>query len=245
MEKVLYDEMRENETDHWWFQARREILVQIINSFVPKGAAVLDVGCGTGFILEKLQHDYDAHGLDHAEVAVNYCHERGLTFVKQGFLGEETFNGKKFQLVSFLDVIEHIEDDLAVISIAKSYLSNDGYLMITVPAFQFLWSAHDEIHHHKRRYTKDSLTNLLEKAGYTVRYITYFNTLLFPMIALIRAVGNLTGRHNASDAKPANKLLNDTLYQVFKSEQTLLPKVNLPFGVSLLAIAEAKKPNDA
>jgi SAM-dependent methyltransferase len=241
MEKVLYDEMRESETEHWWFQARRDILLQVVKAFVPKGAAVLDVGCGTGFILEKLQDDYDVYGLDHAEIAVNYCHERGLTSVKQGLLGEETFNGKKFQLVSFLDVIEHIEDDLAVVSIAKSYLSDTGYLMITVPAFQFLWSAHDEIHHHKRRYTKDSLTNLLEKAGYTVRYITYFNTLLFPMIALIRAMGNLTGRHNASDAKPANKLLNDTLYQVFKSERALLPKVNLPFGVSLLAIAEVKK----
>jgi 2-polyprenyl-3-methyl-5-hydroxy-6-metoxy-1,4-benzoquinol methylase len=241
MEKVLYDEMRESETEHWWFQARRDILLQVVKAFVPKGAAVLDVGCGTGFILEKLQDDYDVYGLDHAEVAVRYCHERGLTSVKQGLLGEETFNGKKFQLVSFLDVIEHIEDDLAVVSIAKSYLSDTGYLMITVPAFQFLWSAHDEIHHHKRRYTKDSLTNLLERAGYTVRYMTYFNTLLFPMIALIRAVGNLTGRHNASDAKPANKLLNDTLYHVFKSERALLPKVNLPFGVSLLAIAEVKK----
>lgn len=241
MEKVLYDEMRESETEHWWFQARRDILLQVVKAFVPKGAAVLDVGCGTGFILEKLQDDYDVYGLDHAEIAVNYCHERGLTSVKQGLLGEETFNGKKFQLVSFLDVIEHIEDDLAVVSIAKSYLSDTGYLMITVPAFQFLWSAHDEIHHHKRRYTKDSLTNLLERAGYTVRYMTYFNTLLFPMIALIRAVGNLTGRHNASDAKPANKFLNDMLYQVFKSERALLPKVNLPFGVSLLAIAEVKK----
>ncbi len=241
MEKVLYDEMRESETDHWWFQARREILVQIINTFVPKGAAVLDVGCGTGFILEKLQHDYEAHGLDHSEVAVRYCHERGLTFVKHGLLGEETFNGKKFQLVSFLDVIEHIEDDFTVVSIAKSYLSDNGYLMITVPAFQFLWSAHDEIHHHKRRYTKESLKNLLEKAGYTVRYITYFNTLLFPMITLIRAVGKLTGRHNASDAKPTNKVLNNALYRVFKSERAVLPNVSLPFGVSLLAVAEVKK----
>jgi 2-polyprenyl-3-methyl-5-hydroxy-6-metoxy-1,4-benzoquinol methylase len=245
MEKVLYDEMRQNETDHWWFQARREILLQVIKSFVPKGAAVLDVGCGTGFILEALQHEYDVYGLDHAEVAVNYCHERGLTCVKQGLLGEETFNGKKFQLVLFLDVIEHIEDDLAVVSIAKQYLSENGIVMITVPAFQFLWSAHDEIHHHKRRYTKESLTSLLLRAGYTVRYITYFNTLLFPIIALIRAVGNLTGRRNASDAKPENKLINDMLYRVFKSERVLLPNISLPFGVSLLAVAEVKTTNNA
>jgi SAM-dependent methyltransferase len=241
MEKALYDEMRESEAEHWWFKARREILLQVIKTFVPKGAAVLDVGCGTGFILEKLQHDYDANGLDHAEVAVNYCHERGLTFVKHGVLGEETFNGKKFHLVSFLDVIEHIEDDLAVLAVAKQYLSKNGVVMITVPAFEFLWSAHDEIHHHKRRYTKQTLTKLLEKAGYTVRYRSYFNTLLFPVIALVRMIGNLTGRRNASDAKPENKLINDVLYRVFKSERALLPTVSLPFGVSLLAVAEVKK----
>lgn len=241
MEKVLYDEMRESETEHWWFQARREILLQVIKSFVPKGASVLDVGCGTGFILEKLQHDYDAHGLDHAEVAVNYCHERGLTFVKQGLLGEETFNNKKFHLISFLDVIEHIEDDLAVLLAAKPYLSENGVVMITVPAFEFLWSAHDEIHHHKRRYTKETLTELLQKAGYTMRYISYFNTLLFPMIALVRVIGNLTGRRNASDAKPQSKFVNEMLYRVFESERNLLPNVSLPFGVSLLAVAEAKK----
>ncbi len=241
MEKVLYDEMRESETEHWWFQARREILLQVIKSFVPKGASVLDVGCGTGFILEKLQHDYDAHGLDHAEVAVNYCHERGLTFVKQGLLGEETFNNKKFHLISFLDVIKHIEDDLAVLLAAKPYLSENGVVMITVPAFEFLWSAHDEIHHHKRRYTKETLTELLQKAGYTVRYISYFNTLLFPMIALVRVIGNLTGRRNASDAKPQSKFVNEMLYRVFESERNLLPNVSLPFGVSLLAVAEAKK----
>ncbi|MFQ3597958.1 MAG: class I SAM-dependent methyltransferase [Chloroherpetonaceae bacterium] len=242
MEKVLYDEMRESETEHWWFQARREILLQVTKTFVPKGAAILDVGCGTGFILEKLKHDYDAHGLDHAEVAVDHCHKRGLTFVKHGLLGEETFNGKKFQLISFLDVIEHIEDDLTVVSMAKQYLSENGIVMITVPAFEFLWSAHDEIHHHKRRYTKQTLTALLEKAGYTVRYSSYFNTLLFPMIALVRVVGNLSGRRNASDAKPENKLINDVLYRVFKSERALLPNMSLPFGVSLLAIAEVKKP---
>ncbi len=241
MEKILYDEMWQTESEHWWFRARREILAKTIATFVPKGAPILDVGCGTGFILEKLQHDYHAHGLDHAEVAVNYCHQRGLTFVKQGLLGEETFDGKKFRLISFFDIIEHMEDDLTMISIAKSYLSDDGYLMITVPAFQFLWSAHDEIHHHKRRYTKESLKNLLEKAGYTVRYITYFNTLLFPMIALIRAVGNLTGRRNASDAKPTNQIINDMLYRIFHSECMFIPKVSFPFGVSLLAVAEVRK----
>ncbi len=114
--------------------------------------------------------------------------------------------------------------------------------MITVPAFEFLWSAHDEIHHHKRPYTKQMLTALFKNAGYTVRYISYFNTLLFPMIALVRVIGNLSGRRNASDAKPGNKLINDMLYRIFKSERVLLPNMTLPFGVSLLALAKVKKP---
>jgi len=244
METKLYQEMYDVESQHWWFRARRDILTNLVLQCISQGN-ILDVGCGTGFILEALQTAYagkcETWGIDISEMAVQVCHAKGLTQVRQGVLENNALPAHYFDLVMFLDMIEHLEHDLGTLLRAKHYLKPQGQILITVPAYQFLWSAHDEIHHHKRRYTKKQLTELLQQAGYEVVFSSYFNTFLFPLIAIARLLNNLHDRHHQSDAKMPSDLVNRFLYQIFKLEKNLVPKIPFPFGVSLVCLARSLK----
>ncbi len=240
MEIKLYQEMYSVESQHWWFRARRDILLSLILKYLPKGC-VLDVGCGTGFILESLKtqyaSQYETWGIDISEIAIQFCQEKGLTQVSQGILENNALPEHYFELIMFLDMIEHLEHDLPALTQAKHYLKPQGQLLITVPAYQFLWSAHDEVHHHKRRYTKKQIIELLSQAGYEVVFVSYFNTFLFPLIAIARLIGNQLNRHHRSDVKLPSALVNQILYQVFRSEKNLFPNLSFPFGVSLVCLA--------
>ncbi|PZU96169.1 MAG: class I SAM-dependent methyltransferase [Pseudanabaena sp.] len=242
MEIELYQEMYSLERQHWWFLARRKILTGLISHYLPQGQ-VLDVGCGTGFILEELQkssNNYNAWGLDNAEPAIAFCQQKKLTRITQGILGHDGLTKHSFDMVMFLDVIEHLDEDEQAVELAKDYLSLVGKLLITVPAYQFLWSAHDQIHGHKRRYTKKKLIELLHKTGYEVSYISYFNTFLFPLIAIARLLGNLRDRHQASDVSLPPSPVNQLLYQIFRWEKYFLPYLSFPFGVSIVCVAKPK-----
>jgi SAM-dependent methyltransferase len=239
MEAKLYQEMYEIEGQHWWFRARRDILISLISKYIPYGN-ILDVGCGTGFILETLQKNeskYKVWGVDVSEIAIQFCQERGLTHVTQGRLENNDLPKHYFDLMMFLDMIEHLEQDLPSLLQAKQYLNSQGKILITVPAYQFLWSAHDEIHHHKRRYTKKQITELLHQAGYEVIFSSYFNTFLFPLIAIARLIGNLQNRHHSSDVNLPSRWINQILYQIFGWEKKLLPSLSFPFGVSIICLA--------
>lgn len=240
METKLYQEMYDVENLHWWFRARRDILISLILKYLSKGC-VLDIGCGTGFILEPLETQYiskyETWGIDISEIAIQFCQEKGLTQVIQGILENNVLPEHYFDLIMFLDIIEHLEHDLSALTQAKHYLKFQGQILITVPAYQFLWSAHDEIHCHKRRYTKKQIIKLLYQSGYEVVFISYFNTFLFPLIAIARLIGNLLNRHHTSDVKLPSALVNHVLYQVFRSEKNLFPNLSFPFGVSLVCLA--------
>ncbi|MEO7097322.1 MAG: class I SAM-dependent methyltransferase [Polyangiales bacterium] len=238
MERHVYEDMNRLERSHWWFVARRRILAKVIGTYVPPGGAILDVGCGTGFVLDELKDRYEVHGLDAAEVAVDFCHQKGLPNVHLGILGETDFGRRDFDLVTFLDVIEHLDDDVAAMTSARALLKKDGLLLVTVPAYPFLWSAHDVVHHHRRRYTRSSLERAVRLAGFEPAYVSYFNTVLFPLIFSARMAGKLLGRDDASDAEHAPpSLVNTVLRAAFSAEKAVLPKVSMPFGVSLLCLA--------
>ena len=236
METKLYQEMYCVENQHWWFRARRSIISSLILKYLPQGK-ILDVGCGTGFVLEALKTQYEVWGIDISKIAIQFCQEKGLTQVTQGVLDKNTLPEHYFDLIMFLDMIEHLEHDLSALTQAKHYLKSQGQLLITVPAYQFLWSAHDEIHHHKRRYTKKQLTELLQQAGYEVIFSSYFNTFLFPLIAIARLIGNFLNRHQTSDVSLPTALVNQSLYQIFEWEKNLLPSLSFPFGVSIICLA--------
>jgi SAM-dependent methyltransferase len=239
MERHVYEDMNRLERSHWWFVARREILAKVIGRYVSPGGAILDVGCGTGFVLEELKDRYEVHGLDAAEVAVDFCHQKGLPNVHLGILGETDFGRRDFDLVTFLDVIEHLDDDVAAMKNARALMKKDGLLLVTVPAFQFLWSAHDVVHHHRRRYTRTDLERAVRAAGFEPLYVSYFNTVLFPLIFSARMAGKLLGRDGASDAEHAPPtLLNKVLQAAFSAEKAVLPNLSMPFGVSLICLAK-------
>ena len=230
---------------HWWFVARRRIFLSILDRYVGPsvngGRRVLDVGCGTGTMLTHLARYGETQGVDIDAEAVGYCHDRGLTHVSQSAADKLPFDDETFDLVTALDVIEHIDDDLAALREIRRVLRPEGRLLMTVPAYRFLWGRQDDINLHKRRYVAGELRGRLQSAGFTVERLTYMNALLFPAIAGIRLIRHVlpTPADPPSDfAFPAPRPLNVMLGGVFGSERFILSRVDIPFGVSIMALAQ-------
>ncbi len=239
MDDVLYSTFAAVEDRHWWFVARRAIIFSLLKSriHIPDGADVLDAGCGTGATLHAFSQRYKSSGIDVSPIAVEQCRARGLHSVAVGTFENFPFPDRTFDLITLLDVIEHIDDDVAALQMAKKYLKAGGHILLTVPAYQFLWSKHDEVNQHKRRYTRKVLYERLKKSGYAIDFISYYNTFLFPL-ALIERLFEKLLRKDASVAlqiPPAP--LNAFFTQMFELERFWLQERSFPFGLSLLAIA--------
>lgn len=231
---------------HWWFTARRRILLALLDRNLsaapPAGRRILDVGCGTGTMLTYLSRFGTAEGVDIDEEAIEYCRARGLTRVSQSPAGTLPFGDDSFDLVTALDVIEHIEDDLGAMREIRRVLKPGGQLLMTVPAYRFLWGRQDEINLHKRRYRAPQVRERLRSAGFAVQRLTYMNTLLFPAIAGIRLIRHVLPEppDPPSDfAFPAPRPLNAFLSAVFGAERGFLSRFDLPFGVSIVALAQS------
>ncbi len=218
--------------------ARQRIVLDLIRRTLGPGNSrpALDVGCGTAAFLKALSEEWKGWGLDTSELAVEYARRRGLSNVVQGTLDDLPNHEQRFDLITALDVIEHIENDEAVLREMGGRLTNGGSIVITVPAYPWLWSAHDEINHHYRRYTRETLTAAISSAGLRVEYVSYFNTLLFPLALIQRALARLTGRLIDDGLTVPAGWLNRTLQRVFESERHLVGTMSLPFGLSLVAV---------
>jgi len=222
----------------WWFVARQEILLKYINRRLglPAGARVLDVGCGTGAILELFSRRFDAYGSDTAPQAIEFCRQRGLTKLHLGTL--DTYPpSAPFDLITMLDVVEHVEDDRTLLRGAHRLLRNDGHLLIAVPAFPSLWSKHDAMLHHKRRYTRDSLRQTVTGSGFSIVHLTFFNSFLFPVAWAKRVAARVTGSDRADDLEIPGVGVNAALRAVFALEHVFLTRASFPFGLSLLCLA--------
>jgi len=208
-----------------------------LTRLIPLSArTVLDVGCGTGAILESFSRRYQAFGTDTAPQAIEFCRERGLTRLHLGTL--ETYPpSDPFDLITMLDMAEHVEDDAALLQAGRRLLGEGGHVLIAVPAFPSLWSKHDEILHHKRRYTRRGLRALVERAGFTVEHLSFFNTFLFPVAWMKRIAARLSGSEKANDLEIPPPPLNAALRGVFRIERHILPRASLPIGLSLLCLA--------
>lgn len=244
MERAVYDRMAEIDAEHWWFAARRSIIAALIErKALPNGAGrILEVGCGTGSSLTMLQRYGKVEAIEPDAPARSLASARSGIRVKGGLLpdGVKLKDGA-YDLVLMLDVLEHIPDDLGTLEALRAKLAPGGRLMVTVPAMPWLWSAHDVAHHHQRRYTARALEEVFRRAGYRIRYRSYFNTILFPLIVAARAAGKLTGREGGDDAMPPRPV-NALLQGLFGLERHLLGRASLPFGVSLALVAENAEP---
>jgi SAM-dependent methyltransferase len=254
MRKDFYAELFELEDRHWWFRGRREILLRVLDNELPQSQSgqrrILDVGCGTGALTQRLAAYGEVQGLDADPEAIRFCRLRGMENVQQAS-GPFPFEDGEFDLVTALDVLEHVPDDRGMLDEIRRVLAPGGHFLGTVPAYRFLWGPHDEVAQHQRRYVAPELRSRVEQAGLKVRRLTYFNTLLFPPIAAVRLLRRL--RPGAGEARSDCHLgrtgaLNGFLRRVFALEAPLVRRVKLPFGVSILVLAskpEALDPGSA
>lgn len=240
MESSIYTLMTSLEASHWWFAARRAIAENIIRKLrLPTDARILDAGCGTGGNLAMLSRYGQVHAMELDDQARQMANAKGIAQVLSGKLPDKVpYQQEQFDLIALLDVLEHVEDDRSTLKVLGSLLKPDGYLLISVPAFPFLWSKHDEVHHHKRRYFLGELKSKLENAGLEVAYSSYFNTILFPLIFGARQLRKFrTNKRESGDLTMPHPLINWLLFAVFSSERFVLGRWCLPLGVSAMAIA--------
>jgi SAM-dependent methyltransferase len=240
MDRIVYDRMAAHDSTHWWYRARRDILSDYLTRYgaVPKGARILEIGCGTGHNLPMLSTFGEVDAIEIDPAAREIASERLGRPVGDAPLPELPGVARgSYDLVAVLDVVEHIEDDVAALRGMASLLKPGGKILIAVPAHQWLWSAHDVVNHHHRRYSKGSLVEAIEAAGLKPRKLTYFNSLLFPLAAAARIAGRLTGRDDSDDSPPA-KPLNALFETIFRLERHAVGRVPLTPGVSIVTLAE-------
>lgn len=241
MQEVVYHSNYEIEETYFWFLARNEILKKIIKTqtSITKGDKVIDIGCGTGGFAKVLEYEgYDVTCLDTQELAIEYCKKRGIKNLHLGDIKSylETHNGR-FKAAFMLDVIEHIPDDQDVVNDVYKILDEDAYFIAAVPAYQWLWSKHDEIHMHYRRYNISNFIPLFKNAGFKIEYVSYFNSFLFPPAVLKRFVDKLTKNESNKPVDEVSSFINKLFFKIFKFEQNFLGKIKFPFGLSILLIA--------
>lgn len=239
MERVVYDRMAELDETHWWYRARREILATLIARDIPlrPGARLLEIGCGTGHNLQMLARFGEVDGIELDPQA------RALASLRVGkpvggspLPRLEGVPDATYDLVAVLDVIEHVEEDRLSLETIARKLRPGGKILITVPAHPWMWSAHDEVNHHKRRYTARSLRQVIAAAGLKTELLSPFNSLLFPLAAAARIAGRIAGKKDSDDTMPP-PALNKLFETVFGWERYALGRVPFPPGVSLVAIA--------
>jgi SAM-dependent methyltransferase len=227
------------EDDHWWFVGKRRILEALLASD-PATGRLLDLGCGTGGVLREIAPERPCVGLDRSALALRICRDKGFRELARGDLSALPFAPASFETVIALDVIEHLDDDVGFLRQAARLCAPGGRMIVAVPAFQLLWSQHDETFEHRRRYRARQLEEVVRAAGLQLERTTYTNFFVFPVAALWRVLsyrlglGRLAPRH---DFWPLPRFVNALLVRLYTLEARLLRSLDLPVGVSLVCVA--------
>lgn len=242
MRSDLYRDLYITEDEHWWHKAKRKIVSIFIQDYgFHKNQIILDVGCGAGKNMEVLQSVGRVVGVDISKEAVDFCKKRGLKNVVVGDITKLPFKNEKIDVITALDVIEHVEEKLALLEVRR-VLKKGGIVVITVPAYQWLWSEWDVVLHHKKRYTSKVLEKLLSEAGFRVQKISYLYSFLIIPVYLVRFFKKLLKRKGeyTSDFKLGNKFINKILLVAALLEQRYIKRYYMPFGTSIICVAQKK-----
>jgi ubiquinone/menaquinone biosynthesis C-methylase UbiE len=243
MDDKLLNRFNRVEKRHWWWEGRRELVKNLLRGIKPEN--ILDIGCGTGetlSFLKKLYSKADLYGIDMSQKAVKYTKQKGHRNVYRGDSIKLPFKNNFFDVVLFLDVLEHIQNDKKAINEAKRVLKKNGIIIITAPALSFIWSKHDSGQGHQRRYTRTAIRKLARDNKLTTTFISYFNFFLSPPIILIRTLSNipflgwLSNYDSGMNYEIAFLALpNKILKSIFIFEIDLLRYIKYPIGISIAA----------
>lgn len=244
MEPILnpnaYIEMAETEDRHWWFCARRSITNSLIKSLALKpDAKILEIGCGTGGNLKMLNNHGHVSAMELDDMAYKLANQKCRPFadIKQGKCPDNIpFEKSSFDLICMFDVLEHIKEDQATLNNVHALLKNDGILLITVPAHQWLYGVHDEYLHHHRRYAKKDIKTLVMNASYSIERLSYFNFFLSPLAVLLRLKERIFRSTKAAGGDMPNAYLNSVFKIIYSSEQFWLKHANFLWGISIVGI---------
>jgi SAM-dependent methyltransferase len=240
MDAASFATMAKTEDSHWWYVGRRAIIARFIESMaLPRDAQILEIGCGTGGNLAMLRGFGSVTAVEADRDACTYARSKRRIIVEQGRLpGPLNLPGSSFDLICLFDVLEHVDADEEALLAIRKLLGPAGRLLLTVPAHPWLWSSHDERLEHQRRYSRSQLLDLLRRAGYRVRRCSYFNAFLFPAIVVGRAIDRVLGRKRATGTAIPLHPLNSLLGSIFSLEARMVGTRGIPFGASILVMAD-------
>jgi SAM-dependent methyltransferase len=228
------------EDRHWWYRGRRVVIERVVEALgLPAHARILDAGCGSGRNMVELARHGRVTGVELSEASVELARARDMGEVVAGSVLDMPFDDGSFDLAVSLDVVEHLDDDLAALRELRRIVRPGGALLVTVPAYQWLWSGHDVINHHRRRYTRRSLQRAAEGAGWQQVRTTYFNSLLLPVAILLRILDRINKKPTESslDLWVPPEPVNWVLERPLALEAALIDRGSrIPAGLSLLSV---------
>lgn len=243
MDHEYYSEYFRIEDTHWWFRGRREIFTRLLAPIANgRRLDIFDIGFGTGAMLSYLSRFGSVIGMDMSAEAIRFARTRCDRPMVRGSITHVPLADGSVDLVTAFDIIEHVDDDGAAIAELARVCRPGGHVLLTVPAFRFLWGNQDVISHHLRRYTLEEIGARVRAAGLVPRRLSYFNAILFPVVAAVRVARRLRGepegevKSDFTMTKPG--LVNDVLARVFAVEGRMLSRFRLPVGVSVVCLAE-------
>ena len=242
MKKITYDIEWNLERSHWWFTGRRRLLKALLSSLkIRRDSMVIDVGCGVGSNLTLLKSmGFKVIGIDSEIYSLSFAKNLFEVFLINGDLVRLPIKSSSIDLVIATDILEHLNDDKMGIKEIHRALAREGMVVLTVPAFEFLWGTQDVVGMHKRRYSKKEFLRKLEHEGFTILKSSYFNFILFTPILFARRMIRLLGLKIASENEINFPLINFFLKAIFSLESYILRYFPFPLGVSIFCIAQKK-----
>ncbi len=232
------DELIQLEDSYWWHIAKRQLATSLLKRFVPAPAKVVEGGVGSARnLLEFQRQGYEVAGFDLMQASVDHARSRGLDNVHVHDLEEPwPLEPGSFDAAVMLDVIEHVEDAPKVLSHAANALHDEGVIVVTVPAYPWLFGDWDKRLGHFRRYTRTMLRGHAESAGLEVRWLQHWNAFSLPPAVMVRGYQKVFPKDRAAEFPRVSPFMNQTLLRLAEMERKAMNLARVPFGLSLAGV---------